>query len=209
MKRIALAIAAAPIAITPVLVPAIPAMAQAQSDLQQVNAYIRAVKTMTAGFTQTDRNGGVLTGKLTLKQPGKIRFQYEKGVPMLIVGDGRALTVIDYEVKQVQRWPIGNSPLAALLNPDRDLSKYGRVVQTGDPKVLSVEVRDPKHPEYGIITMIFLRKPGAPAGLQLYGWVALDSQNNRTSIKLSDIRYNGAIDENAFKWRDPRQKGPR
>ena len=120
-----------------------------------------------------------------------------------------ALTVIDYEVKQVQRWPIGNSPLAALLNPDRDLSKYGRVVQTGDPKVLSVEVRDPKHPEYGIITMIFLRKPGAPAGLQLYGWVALDSQNNRTSIKLSDIRYNGAIDENAFKWRDPRQKGPR
>ena len=50
-----------------------------------MNAYIRAVTTLTADFTQTDRSGQTLTGKLTLKQPGKIRFQYQKGVPLLIV----------------------------------------------------------------------------------------------------------------------------
>src|SRR3546814_1538988 len=65
---------------------------------------------MIADFAQTDRNGQTLTGRLTIKQPGKIRFQYQKGVPLLIVGDGKALTMIDYEVRQVQRWPIGNSP---------------------------------------------------------------------------------------------------
>ena len=31
---------------------------------------------------------------------------------MLIVGDGRALNFIDYDVRQVQRWPINNSPLS-------------------------------------------------------------------------------------------------
>ena len=204
----------APVALS--LLPAAPAAAQQsaaqqsaaqQSDLQKVNAYIRAVTSMTADFTQTDRNCQALTGKLTLKQPGKIRFQYQKGVPLLIVGDGKALTVIDYEVKQVQRWPIGNSPLGALLDPSRDLSKFGKVIQTGDPSILSVEARDPKRPEFGTITMIFQRKASAPAGLELYGWVALDSQNNRTSVRLSNPQFGVPVPDSAFKWTDPRPKG--
>ena len=155
----------------------------------------------------TDRNGQTLTGKLTLKQPGKIRFQYEKGVPLLIVGDGKALTLIDYEVRQVQRWPIGNSPLAALIDPTKDLSKFGTVVPTGDPTVLSVQAKDPKRPEFGTITMIFKRKPASPAGLELYGWVALDAQNNRTAVRLSNQQYGVPVADSAFRWTDPRPRG--
>ncbi len=72
-------------------------------DLALVQQHLQSVETMTAAFRgQTDRAGKVLTGTLTLKQPGKIRFQYQKDVPILIVGDGHALTFIDYSVKQVQ-----------------------------------------------------------------------------------------------------------
>ena len=207
MKRIALALAATPLALAAVL-PTAPAIAQQdQSDLQKVNAYIRAVTSLTADFAQTDKNGQVVIGKITLKQPGKIRFQYQKGIPLLIVGDGKALTMIDYEVRQVQRWPIGSSPLGALLDPNKDLSKFGKVIQTGDPTVLSVEARDPKRPEFGTITMVFKRKPASPAGLELYGWVALDSQNNRTTIRLTNHRYGVPIADSAFRWTDPRPRG--
>ena len=207
MVRYALALLAAPLAVA--ALPGQLASAQQPSDsLAQVNAYIRAVKSMTADFAQTDRNGQTLTGKLTLKQPGKIRFEYQKGVPLLIVGDGKSLTMIDYEVRQVQRWPIGNSPMGALLDPRRDLSKYGKVVPSGDPRILMVEARDPKRPEYGVITLIFQRKPSAPAGLEMYGWVALDSQNNRTSIRLSNLRFGVPVADSAFKWRDPRPRTP-
>jgi len=207
MKRIF-----APLALTLAAVPFVtsimPAAAQTdQSELSRVNAYIRAVTTMTADFAQTDRNGQTLTGQLTIKQPGKIRFQYQKGVPLLIVGDGKALTMIDYEVRQVQRWPIGNSPLGALIDPNKDLSKFGKVIQTGDPTILSVQARDPKRPEYGTITMIFKRDAASPAGLQLYGWVALDSQNNRTAVRLTNQRYGVAVADSAFRWTDPRPKG--
>ncbi|WP_370169581.1 LolA family protein [Sphingobium abikonense] len=196
------------LASAPLVVPTVPAAAQQdQSDLSRVNAYIRAVTTMTADFSQTDRNGQTLTGKLTLKQPGKIRFQYQKGVPLLIVGDGKALTVIDYEVRQVQRWPIGNSPLGALIDPSKDLSKFGKVIPTDDPSILSVQARDPKRPEFGTITMIFKRDAASPAGLQLYGWVALDSQNNRTAVRLTNQRYGVPVDNNAFRWTDPRPRG--
>lgn len=207
MKRLALTLSmlALPAAIIPTF--AVDAQQLASSDLQKVNAYIRAVKTLTADFTQTDRNGQVLTGKLTLKQPGKIRFQYQKGVPLLIVGDGKALTLIDYEVRQVQRWPIGNSPLGALLDPSRDLTKFGRVVPTSDPNVLSVEARDPKRPEFGTFTMIFQRRAGAPAGLELYGWVALDAQSNRTAVRLSNLQYDVSVADSVFRWTDPRPRG--
>lgn len=186
---------------------ATPAVAQTSPDLAAVQRSIAGLDSMTAAFSQTDRNGQVLTGTLTLKKPGKIRFQYQKGVPLLIVGDGKALTFIDYSVKQVQRWPIGNSPLGVLLDPNRDISRYAKVVPTTNPGVVSVEAYDPKHPEYGRITLVFARNGGAPGGLMLQGWAALDSQGNRTTIRLSDQRFNVPVQDSIFRWTDPRRQG--
>ncbi len=181
-----------------------PAAQSSSEQMARVVQHMKAVGTMSANFTQTDRSGGTLTGQLLLKRPGQVRFEYQKDVPLLIVADGRALTMVDYEVKQVQRWPIRNSPLAALLDPGQDLARFGKILPTSTNDVVSVEVRDPKRPEYGTITMIFVDKPGAPGGLTLNGWVALDSKNNRTTIRLNNITYNGAIAKNAFTWKDPR-----
>ena len=121
MFKYGFALIAAPLALTASL----PATAQQSNSgsLEKISTHLRSMSTMTANFSQTDRSGRLLTGNLTLKQPGKIRFQYQKDANLLIVGDGKALTMIDYEVNQVQRWPISNSPLGALLNPERDLSK--------------------------------------------------------------------------------------
>ena len=178
-------------------------------DLTLVTAHLKAVTTMTAAFTQTDRAGKVLTGTLTLKRPGKIRFQYQQGVPLLIVGDGKALTFIDYSVKQVSRWPIGNSPLGVLLDPTKDLSRFAKIVPADDSRIVLAEARDPRRPEYGSITLAFARDAAAPSGLRLQGWVALDAQNNRTSVRLTNQQFNVAVSDKAFTWRDPRPMGPR
>ena len=183
-----------------------PAIAQSANALSSVQSHLKSTNSMTANFVQTDRNGQRLTGQLTLKRPGKIRFQYQKDVPLLIVGDGSRLTMIDYQVRQVQSWPVKNSPLGALLDPDRDLTKYAKVIPTGSSDVLSVEVKDPKRPEYGTITMVFVRDGSAPGGVRLRGWVALDSQNNRTRIDLSNQKFNVAVADSAFKWTDPRPR---
>src|SRR3546814_11892823 len=119
---------------------------------------------MVADFVQTDRNGQRLTGTLTLKRPGKIRFQYQKGVPLLIVGDGSRLTMIDYEVKQVQSWPVKNSPLGVLLDPERDISRYATLVPTDSQDVLSLQLKDPQHHDYGTTPIAFVRLPARPPG---------------------------------------------
>ena len=186
-----------------------PIAAQATGDLAAVQKHLQSVETMTANFSQADRNGKVLTGVLTLKKPGKLRFQYEKGVPILIVAEGGALTFIDYSVKQVQRWPIKNSPLGVLLDPTRDITRYAKLVPGYDQRIVSVEANDPKHPEYGRITLVFVRNASAPGGLMLQGWVALDSQNNRTTIRLTNQKFGEPVSDNSFRWNDPRRTGGR
>jgi outer membrane lipoprotein-sorting protein len=196
-------------ALAPIALVAASAPAQAPSaGLAAVSAHLKAVTTMTANFTQTDRSGRTLSGVLTLKRPGKIRFQYQQGVPLLVVADGKSLNVIDYQVAQVSRWPIGNSPLSVLLDAEQDLARFAKVIDSGDPRVLLVSARDPKRPEFGTITIAFARIASAPQGLMLQGWTVLDAQNNRSTIKLSNQRFNGAISDQAFRWRDPRPKAP-
>ncbi len=184
-------------------------LAAQQSDLDRAVTAIRGISTMKADFTQTDRNGQTVAGVLTLKNPGKIRFEYEKDVPLLVVSNGKSLTMIDYEVNQVQRWPIKKSPLGALLDPSRDVAKFGKLVQTGNRDVVSIEVRDKSRPEFGVITLIFVRDGSAPGGLQLTNWVALDSQNNRTTVRLRNHRYGVAVSDGAFTYKDPRRSSRR
>jgi outer membrane lipoprotein-sorting protein len=181
----------------------------AAGDLDAAVAALRGIGSMTADFTQTDRNGTAIPGKLYLKRPGKIRFEYAPSAKMLVVSNGKSLYLVDYEVKQVQRWPIGNSPLGALLDPSRDVKAFGKLMPTENPNVVSVEVRDRKHPEYGVITLIFIRDAAAPGGLRLTNWVALDSQNHRTTVRLSNQSYGASIPDSKFTFTDPRRTGGR
>src|SRR5690606_13935811 len=210
-RPIRLVLAAAIAAATPAMLlttPATPAFAQSNG-LDQAASALRAIGTMKANFTQTDRNGQSVSGELTLKRPGKIRFEYEPSVNMLIVADGNSLYFLDYDAQQRERWPIKESPLGALLDPNRDIKRYGKLMPVSNPDVVSIEVRDKNRPEYGVITLIFVRKPGAPGGLELVSWVALDSQNKRTTVRLSNQRYGVSVPDSAFNFRDPRRSSHR
>lgn len=212
--RIALAGAAGALALTvPLGSPSqIVPEAQAQStsaDMNRAVSALRSISTMRADFTQTDRAGNTVRGTMTLKRPGKIRFDYGKDADLLVVSNGSSLYMVDYEVRQVERWPIRNSPLGALLDPDRDVKQYGRLNPTSNSDVLSIEVRDPKRPEFGVMNLIFVRNPAAPGGMQLTHWVALDAQNYRTTVRLTNHRYGMSVPESTFKFRDPRRASRR
>ena len=202
----ALALAFAPLAFA-AAAPA-PVAAQAPAGLAQVQAHLRAVQTMTANFTQTGSRGRTLSGTLIIRRPGHIRFDYGRSANMLIVGDGNALTFIDYDVGQRQRWPVNDSPLSVLLNPNQDLSRFAHVVQD-DAQVLMIEARDGRRREFGTITIAFAKSAGAPGGLILQGWSTRDAQNNVTTVRLSDQRFNVPVSDAAFRYREPTRRAPR
>ena len=180
-----------------------PAAAAQSPDMAKLRDHLGSVRTMTANFVQTDARGRSAAGSLQLKRPGKVRFQYGSG-DLLLIADGRQLWYLDYQVGQKNHWPLGKTPLGVLLSGSPDLKGRAQIVASDDPRIVSVRARDPA--QYGSITLVFLRSPSAPGGLQLFGWTALDAQNKRTTVKLSNVRYNVAVGEGAFTFKDPAKR---
>ena len=189
-----------------IMVVAAPAAAQSNTDIAKVEAHLKSAQSMTANFTQTDAKGRSISGQLQLKRPGRIRFEYGAGANMLLVSDGKTLTFLDYEVQQKSAWPIAKSPLSVLLSGNPDLKRIARVVPTADPRILVVRARDSRRPEFGTLLLGFIRSPASPGGLLLQGWTAIDAQNKRTKVTLSNQRYNVAVPETAFAFKDIKKR---
>ena len=194
----------APVALAAAL--AAPALAAPAADLKAVEASLGATASMTANFLQADGKGRQMAGTLSLKRPGKIRFSYGGGVNMLLVANGKTLSFIDYDVGQKSSWPIAKSPLAVLLSPNPDLDRIARVMPSESNNVVVVRARDARRPEFGTIVLAFQRAAGAPGGLRLEGWTAIDAQNKRTTVRLSNQRYNVAVPDSAFTYAEPKRK---
>jgi len=194
--------ALAPVAIVAL---AAPAAAAESPDLAKVRSHITSVDTMTAKFVQTDAKGRAAAGTLQLKRPGRIRFQYGSG-DLLLIGGGGKLTFLDYQVGQKNSWDLNKTPLGILLSADPDVKRIAKIVANPDPRILVVRAKDNNHPEFGTLILAFLRAPAAPGGLQLYGWTAIDAQNKRTTVKLSDVRYNVAVPDSAFTYVEPKKR---
>jgi chaperone LolA len=182
------------------------APAASQADLAKVQTHLQAVSSMTANFTQTDSKGQTLGGTLQLKRPGRIRFEYGRGVDVLVVADGKNLTFVDYQVGQKSSWALNKTPLGILLAQDPDLKRIARVVDDKNPQILVVRAQDPYHKEYGILILAFIREASAPGGLRLYGWTAVDAQGKRTQVRLSNQRYNVAVPAGAFTFKEPQKR---
>ena len=183
-----------------------PVAASPATDLRAVESHLAQTKSLVSGFTQTDGKGRQLSGTLSLKRPGRIRFEYGSGANMLLVANGKTLSFIDYEVGQKSSWPVAKSPLAVLLSANPDLGRIARVVASNDPRVVVVRARDARRPEFGTLVLAFTRSPGAPAGLMLEGWTAIDAQNKTTRVRLDRQRYNVAVAESAFTYAEPKRK---
>jgi outer membrane lipoprotein-sorting protein len=182
---------------------AAPAAAADSPDLAKLKAHIAAVHTMTANFVQTDSRGRSAAGTMQLKRPGKVRFEYGSG-DLLLVANGKTLTIIDYQVGQKSSYPLNRTPLGVLLSSSPDLKGRATIMPETNSKIVSVRARDPA--QYGSLTLVFLRSGSAPGGLQLYGWTAIDAQNRRTTVKLSNVRYNVGVPESAFTYAEPKKK---
>lgn len=183
-----------------------PASAAQSGDLDRVEASLAATRSMTANFLQTDGRGRQMAGTLQLKRPGKIRFAYGGGINMLLVANGKTLNFIDYDVGQKSSWPISKSPLAVLLSPQPDLSRIARIMPSEHESVVVVRARDARRPEFGTLILAFVRDGSAPGGLKLEGWTAIDAQNKKTTVKLSNQRYNVSVPDSAFNFVEPKRK---
>ena len=188
----------------PAAIFAVPAVAATPSpDLDRLKAHLAAVHTMTSEFTQTDEKGRVSTGSLQMKRPGRIRFEY-RGGEVLIIADGKRLTFLDYTVEQKSSWDLARTPLGPLLSGSPDFNGKAQILPSNDSRVVVARAKNAG--QYGQLTLAFLRNAAAPGGLQMYGWTAIDPQGHRTTVRLSNVRFNVGVPDSAFTYVEPIKK---
>ena len=88
----------------------------------------------------------------------------------------------------------------------RSMPGFSELKETAAGQTIVVRARDARRPEFGTIVLAFQRAPGAPGGLRLEGWTAIDAQNKRTTVRLSNQRYNVAVPDSAFNFAEPKRK---
>ncbi|RMB01821.1 LolA family protein [Eilatimonas milleporae] len=176
--------------------------------LTRVREHLSGVETLTADFTQQAPDGTRSTGRLYMERPGKVRFDYTDETPFLIVADGQVLSFIDYEVGQVTRWPIADTPLRLVLDRQPDLAALGASIEVapgGIDSLIALSAADPDRPELGRITLYFRRDEAAPGGLALDSWVVRDAQDGLTIVDLDNARRNdGPLTASLWQFEDPR-----
>lgn len=168
-------------------------------DIDRVEALFNDISTLEARFTQVDSNGGYAQGRLLLRRPGRLRFEYDAPTPLLIVADGTWLVVYDKEIKQVDRYPLGRTPIGVLV---RENVSFGDGLQVTDvqrdSQAFAVSVIDPDHKDDGKLTLVFTENP-----FEFRQWQVLDAQGITTVVSLEDIRHGGSFDPKLFTLIDP------
>ncbi|MEX1147243.1 MAG: outer membrane lipoprotein carrier protein LolA [Sphingomonadales bacterium] len=172
----------------------------ALEQVRRVEDYLNGMRSLKADFIQRSPDGSVAEGTLALERPGRLRFDYEEDVPLLVVSDGTTLSFIDYDVNQVTRWPIMDTPLGILVAGTIDLRSAMIVnVSEGEDGLLRVSVQDPKRLDEGYIVLILDQNP-----MTLRAWDAVDPQGQVTRVALVNMEPNVDVDRSRFKFEDPR-----
>lgn len=168
-----------------------------QADLKRVSDYLNTIKSVQGRFTQIAADGRTVQGTFYLRKPGRIRFEYDRPNPVLVVADGTSVAVTNSQLKTTDRYPLINSPLRLLLSETIDLTRDQRISDVKkETGLLSFTARETAGPARGSITLV-LADAGGP-NLELRQWEVVDAQGMRTMIALNDVRQNANIPANLF-----------
>jgi len=171
-----------------------------KADLQRISVYLNTLQTVQGSFVQVGGDGKSQQGTFYLRKPGRVRFEYEKPNPNVVVADGATLAVENSSLKTTDRYPITTSPLRLLLSDNMDLSLDPRVSAIKrEAGALLVTARENSGPATGAITLTLADSGG---NLELRQWDVVDAQGAHTTVVVKDMQQVADIPANLFVIRD-------
>lgn len=173
---------------------ALPAQAEKLS-LAEISRYLNGLTTAEATFTQINPDGSGAKGKVIIRRPGRMRFEYARPDKTVVLASSGQVAVFDAKSNQPpEQYPLTKTPLNLILGRQIDLGKANMVVgHTEEGKLTIVTAQDPKHPEYGSIALGFSSGP-----VTLRQWVLTDQTGAQTTVLLDDLAKGGDYPPSTF-----------
>ena len=178
-----------------------------QALVNQAAAYLDGFNELKGRFVQTDSRGAVSTGALYLKRPGQARFAYDPPSSLLVVSDGRDVSIIDPRLKTNDRYPLSFTPLSLVLAKHVRLDKGVLITAvTHQEDGFTIAARDARHPAQGQVILTFRGHP-----MHLTEWDMTDAEGQLTRIRLTALAPTSGLDASLFtppSYYDRRPVGP-
>lgn len=179
-----------------------PISADDQALVDKAVAYLQGLTEAKGRFTQTDARGGVTTGELFLKRPGKARFAYDPPSGLLVVSDGGSVGVADSRLKTFDSYPLGATPLSLFLAKTIRLDKGVQVTHvTRAADGFTITARDGKKQTAGQLAISFTENP-----MMLRNWAVTDAQGHTTQVRIDSLETASGLDPDLFVLKDPRPR---
>lgn len=172
---------------------ALPAYA-ADLSVAQISGYLNSFTTAQAQFTQINSDGSLATGQLSMRRPGRARFDYDADNTLVIAGGGQVAIFDPVSNTRPEQYPLSRTPLSHVLARNVDLARSGMLLDHGhDGASTSVTLQDPEHPEYGNIQLVFTANP-----VTLRQWVITNEFGDQTTVILGDMQTEISLSSQMF-----------
>ena len=163
--------------------------------LAELSSYINGLTTAEAGFRQINSDGSESTGRVFIRRPGRMRFEYDAPEPTLVLASGGQVAVFDSKSNQPpEQYPLKRTPLNLILGRHIDLGQAKMVVGHYEQGALTVvAAQDPEHPEYGTLQLAFSDNPVA-----LRQWIVTDEAGGQTRVILDRLETGMSFKSSLF-----------
>ena len=167
---------------------------QAQA-VGRINDYFNSFQTLRGDFIQTGSKGQTARGVMMIAKPGKIRFEYAPPSALLMVSDGKWLTIKNKFKDTGDQFPLSATPLRLVPAPALDLARDTAIINVADQNGLTiVTLTDPKDETGSKLILAF-----DPARNMLQQWQVIDGKGRRTTVDLANLETGVALDPKLFK----------
>ena len=167
---------------------------------QKILKYLQNFDSLKSDFIQVNNNGNVLSGKITILRPGKVRVEYNE-IPLLIISDGKKIASINKELDSITFYRIKDIPLALLLFKNFSLKNVQILDYFDLENQLQIRLKEKDKESEDFIDILFEKNT-----FTLKKWTIFKSKSNKTEVLLENVRLNHKINKKIFEIEedDPR-----
>jgi outer membrane lipoprotein-sorting protein len=166
-----------------------------KDDLTLVEEYLNNIKSLEANFIQETSGNNVVNGKFWLSRPGKMRVEYDRPAPSLIIANGSVLAYTDLELEETSYLTTNSTPASFLTRPNFSFSAKD-VELTGFSKsadTIKVSVVKKNKKEAGEFSLIFKTNP-----LRFIKMEVKNDLGETTKVKFTTSKFGDPIDDKLF-----------
>jgi outer membrane lipoprotein-sorting protein len=162
--------------------------------VRRVDDYFNRLTMLQGSFIQISANGKQQRGKFHIMRPGRFRFDFAPPNRLVIISDGKYLSIQDYSLNTDDRKDLNQTPFRPLLRKEVDLMRDALISDVSEADdTLMIGFTDTSA-EAGSIRLFLRTKPV----VQLKGWITRDNQNLDTRVDLTEVQPVSSIDQRLF-----------